>query len=203
MAEEKKTAKQYDNIIDAILDEREPDWKKLDLSDAKASGDEWLDRGHNEVDTDFEDEIEESATSHHTPVWGPKSGSDVYENRIAEKEAAQPRVNSVKADWRKDARRDQDAYNTQMGDNDSLIDELTMSVEKAYSSSNLAENSASKKEVSDAQVFKYVRDLLNQGVAPSKVAAKLEKLAEIELFNHQIATDYLAAQRGADGLGLS
>src|SRR5271157_1665029 len=197
MADEKKAAKQYDSIIDAILDEREPDWKQLDLSEAQKSGDEWLDRSHQYVDTEFEDEIAESA-SRHTPVW--KNSARAYEERIAEKEAAAPRVSAVQADWHKDARRDTDAYSTQMGDNDSLINELTMSLEKAQSSGNLKENSADKKEVSDAQIFKYVRDLLNQGMAPSKVAKKLEKIAEIELFNHQSATDYLQRNAGLMGL---
>jgi hypothetical protein len=91
-------------------------------------------------------------------------------------------------------------YKSKEGDNDSLMDEVTESIEKAYSSSNLAENSAAKKEVSDAQIFKYVKDLLNQGVSPAKVAAKLEKLAEIELFNHQSATDYLQRNAGLMGL---
>src|SRR5271157_3314860 len=197
MADEKKAAKQYDSIIDAILDEREPDWKQLDLSEAQKSGDEWLDRSHQYVDTEFEDEIAESA-SRHTPVW--KNSARAYEERIAEKEAAAPRVSAVQADWHKDARRDTDAYSTQMGDNDSLINELTMSLEKAQSSGNLKENSADKKEVSDAQIFKYVKDLLNQGMAPSKVAKKLEKIAEIELFNHQSATDYLQRNAGLMGL---
>jgi hypothetical protein len=199
MADEKKAAKQYDSIIDAFLDQREPDWKELDLSDAKKSGDDWLDRAHEEVDTDFEDEIAESA-SRHTPIWGPKSGSEVYEDRIAEKEAAQPRIQAVNANWHKDGNRWMEDYKSKEGDNDSLMDEVTESLEKAYSGSNLEENSAAKKEVSDAQIFKYVKDLLNQGVSPAKVAQKLEKLAEIELFNHQSATDYLQRNAGLMGL---
>lgn len=191
--------KPYDSIIDAFLDDREPDWKELDMTDAKKSGDDWMDRTHQYVDTDFEDEIAEAA-SRHTPVWGPKSGAHTYEERIAEKEAAAPRVTAVKADWRKDARRDNDAYSTEMGDNDSLLNEVTQSIEKAYSGSNLTENSADKKAISDEKVFKYVRDLLNQGMSPSKVAAKLEKLAELELFNHQSATDYLQRNAGLMGL---
>jgi hypothetical protein len=190
--------KPYSSIIDALLNEREPDWKGLDLEAEKKSGEEVLDRTHQYADKDFIDEIAESA-SKHTPVWGPKSGS--YEQRIAEKEAAAPRVSAVKADWRKDARRDQDAYSTRMGDNDSLMDEVTMTIEQAGREGNLRENSADKKEVSEAQVQKYVRDLLNQGTAPAKVAAQLRKLAEIELFNHQSATDYL--QRNAGLLGLA
>ena len=191
--------KPYDSIINAFLDVREPDWKELDLADAKKSGDEWMDRAHAEVDTDFEDEIAESA-SRHTPVWGPKSGTHEYENRIADKEKAAPRVNAVKADWRKDARRDNDAYKNEYGDNDQLMSEVCMTLDEAGREGDLKENSADKKAISDEKVFKYVRDLLNQGVSPSKVAAKLEKLAELELFNHQSATDYLQRNAGLMGL---
>jgi hypothetical protein len=192
MAEKKN--KQYDNIIDAMLDEREPDWKDLGMEDAKKSGEDVADWSHQYVDTTFEDDIAESA-SRHTPVWGPKSGAHTYEERIAEKEAAAPRINSVTAYRR------MDEYKSKDGDNDSLMDEVTESIERTYTNNNLAENSAAKKEVSDAQIQKYVRDLLNQGVSPAKVAKKLEKLAEIELFNHQSATDYL--QRNAGLLGLA
>lgn len=185
--------KPFSSILDAFLADREPEWSDLDLKDAKESGEEQLDRTHQYVDKEFMDDIAESV-SKHTPVWGPKSGHTEYEDRIAEKEAAAPRIHSVKANrWMED-------YKSKEGDNDSLMDEVTESIEKAYSGSNLAENSAAKKEVSDAQVFKYVRDLLNQGMSPAKVAQKIEKLAEIELFNHQSATDYLQRNAGLMGL---
>jgi hypothetical protein len=187
MADKKR---QYDSIIDAMLDEREPDWKDLDLADAKKSGEEQLDRTHQYIDKDFMDDIAESA-SRHTPIPNSKSGS--YEDRIAEKESATPRIHSVVA------RREQD-YKSQHGDNDSLMDEVTESIEKAYSGSNLAENSAEKKAITEAQAQKYVRDLLNQGMSPAKVAQQLQKLAEIELFNHQSATDYLQRNAGLIGL---
>lgn len=189
----------YSSIVDELLDDREPDWKDLGLEAEHKSGEEVLDRTHSMVDTDFMDDIAESA-SKHTPVWGPKSGRAEYENRIADKEAAQPRVNAVKADWHKDARRDGDAYKSEHGDNDSLMAEVTESLESAARGSDLSENSVEKKSITDAQVFKYVRKLLNQGMAPSKVAAQLKKLAEIELFNHQSATDYLQRNAGLIGL---
>jgi hypothetical protein len=191
MAEKKN--RQYDSIIDAILDEREPEWKDLGLGEAHASGEEQKDRTHQYVDKDFTDDIAESA-SRHTPVPPSKSAAHTYEERIAEKEAAAPRIHSVTAYRR------MDEYKAKEGDNQSLMDEVTESVEKAYSNNNLAENSAAKKEVSDAQVFKYIRDLLNQGNSPAKVAAQLQKLAEIELFNHQSATDYLQRNAGLMGL---
>src|SRR5271154_4520187 len=185
--------KQYDSIIDAFLDKREPEWDELDMADAKKSGEEITDWSHQYVDTKFEDDIAESA-SRHTPLWGGKSGQHLYEERIAEKEAAAPRINAVTANRR------MNDYKSKDGDNDSLMDEVTESIEKAYTNSNLAENSAAKKEISDAQAFKYVRDLLNQGVSPAKIAAQLQKLAEIELFNHQSATDYLQRNAGLIGL---
>lgn len=190
MADKKK---QYTNIIDEILDQREPNWKELGMEDAKKSGEEQQDRTHQYVDSEFMDDIAESA-SRHTPILGPKSGSRLYEERIAEKEAAAPRINAVTANRR------MNDYKSKDGDNDSLMDEVTESLEAAYSNSNLPENSASKKEISDAQVFKYIKDLLNQGMAPSKVAQKLEKLAEIELFNKQMSTDYLQRNAGLMGL---
>jgi hypothetical protein len=192
-----KKEHQYDSIIDAFLADREPDWKALDMEDAKKSGDEWMDRAHENVDTDFEDEVAESA-SKHTPIWGPKSGSEIYEQRIADKEKAQPRLGSVTENWHKDARRDEAAYNTEMGDNDLLMAEVTEDLAKA--DPKFKENSIGGKEVSDAEILKYVKDLLNQGMSPKKVAEKLEKRAEIELFNHQSATDYLQRNAGLIGL---
>jgi hypothetical protein len=196
--------KPYTSIIDAFLADREPDWKDLGIADAKKSGEEQLDRSHQYVDTDFEDELSEGI-SRHTPVWGPKSGkkqtaSEEYQERMAAKDMAAPRIAAAKDAWHKEAYPRQEDYKSDVGGNQSLLDELTMSADKAYSGSNLAENSAAKKEITDAQVQKYIRDLLNTGTSPAKVAAKLEKLAEIELFNHQSATDYLQRNAGLMGL---
>lgn len=185
--------REYDSIIDAMLDQREPDWKDLDLEAEHASGEEVADRTHQYVDKDFEDDIAESA-SKHTPIWGPKAGADIYENRIAEKETAAPRIHSVTAYRR------MDEYKSKDGDDASMFDEVTESIEKAHAHNDLAENSAAKKEVSDAEIQNYVRQLLNQGTAPAKVAEQLEKRAELELFNHQMATDYLQRNAGLMGL---
>src|SRR5271157_5253269 len=187
-----KKQQPYDSIIDAFLDKREPEWKDLGMEEEKKSGEEQLDRTHQYVDKEFMDDIAESA-SRHTPV-PPTGKSATYEDRIAEKEAAAPRITAVTANRR------MNDYKSKDGDNDSLMAEVTESIESAYTNSNLAENSAAKKEVSDAQVFKYVRDLLNQGKSPAKVAQALQKLAEIELFNHQSATDYLQRNAGLMGL---
>jgi len=81
-----------------------------------------------------------------------------------------------------------------------LLNELTMTLDKAESENRFGENSVEKKSWTDGQIQNYVRGLLNQGMSPSKVAAKLEKIAEIELFNHQSATDYLQRNAGLMGL---
>lgn len=190
-------AKPFDSIIDAFLSDREPNWKELGLADAKKSGEEALDRTGEYVDKDFMDEIAESA-SRHTAI--PPSKTSTLKNRMYEKEKAAPQINAVQADWHKSAVRSED-YRSKHGDNDSLLDEVTMSIEKAEGSANFAENSVAKKEISEGQVQKYIRDLLNQGTSPAKVAQQLEKLAEIELFNKGMATDYL--QRNAGMLGLA
>jgi hypothetical protein len=181
--------KPFSSIIDAFLADREPSWDKMGLEDAKKSGDEVLDRTHDFVDQDFIDEIAESA-SKHTAI--PPSKSATLQNRLYEKEKAAPQVASVKSNWHKDAVR---------SESDELMDEVTMSLEQAASEGNLKENSADKKEISDSAIQTYIRNLLNSGTSPSKVAAKIEKLAEIELFNKGMATDYL--QRNAGMLGLA
>jgi len=191
--------REYDSIIDNILDEREPDYKDLDMKDAKVSGDDLMNRTHQYVDSDWLSDIAESA-SHHTPISHPKSGSKEYTERIAEKEALIPRIGAVQDNWHKDARRDAEDYRSSYGDNDSLLNELTMTLDKAESENRFGENSVEKKSWTDGQIQNYVRGLLNQGMSPSKVAAKLEKIAEIELFNHQSATDYLQRNAGLMGL---
>jgi hypothetical protein len=188
----------YTSILDEILDSREPSWKDLDLDEAKKSGEETLDRTHSLIDRDFMDEISESA-SKHTPI--PPSKSATLTDRLREKEKASPRVSAVQENWHKDAYSREDEYRNAYGDSDSLFNEVTMSLEQAASGGNLKENTADKKEVTDAAVQKYIRGLLNQGTSPAKVAQKLEKLAELELFNHTTATDYL--QRNAGMLGMA
>lgn len=192
--------KQFDSIIDAFLADREPEWKDLNLADAKKSGEEQQDRTHQYVDHEFMDEIAESA-SHHTPI-PPTSKGATLRNRLQEKEKAPSRISAVQANWHKEAYPREDEFkNSEIGDNESLMNEVTESIEAAYSSGNLKENSADKKEVSDAAVQKYLKGLLNSGMSPNKVAEKLNKLAELELLNHQSATDYL--QRNAGMLGLA
>jgi hypothetical protein len=193
--------KVYSSIIDAFLDDREPDWKAVGLDTAKKEGETQLDRTHKYVDDAFMDEIAESS-SHHTPVPPTgKSAAKPLAERMREKERAASRISSAPADWQNmTATQHPEDYRSSLGDNQSLMDEVAMSIEQAGSGNNFKENRVQQKEWSDGQVQKYVRDLLNQGTPPNHVAAKLEKLAEIELFNHQMATDYLQREAGLLGM---
>ena len=205
MAEEKKP---YTSIVDAFLDDREPDWKDLGLKDAQGSGEEQLDRSHQFVDEEFMDEIAESA-SRHTPLWPGRTGSaeknaqqdrlerarGTHMDRMAAKDQHISGVAGSNQNWRVQATQHPEDYSTKLGDDDSLFAEVTETLESSASSGKVE-----KKNVSDAQVQKYVHSLLNQGMAPSKIAAKLKKLAEIELFNHQMATQYLQENAGLVGM---
>src|SRR5271170_6646460 len=78
-----KNEKVYSSIVDAFLDDREPDWKGLGMDDAKKEGETQTDRTHQYVDEEFMDDIAES-TSRHTPLW-PTTAS-------AEKKAQKDRL---------------------------------------------------------------------------------------------------------------
>jgi hypothetical protein len=182
----------YSSIIDEFLDSREPDWKDLGLKDAKKSGDEWLDRTHAEADEGFLDELAEGA-SKHTNV-PPNSKGATLQNRLIEKENAAPRLGSGRATSTRNASHAED-YKSAIGDDNSLLDEVTESIEAAEKSGKVE-----KKNRSDAEIKNYVKQLLNQGVPPARVAAQLKKLAEIELFNHQMGTRYLQDNAGLLGM---
>jgi DNA-binding transcriptional regulator YiaG len=68
----------------------------------------------------------------HTPEWGGKSGTHTYEERISEKEAASPRLHSVTAYRTED-------YKSKDGDDASLMNDVTESIESAYTNNNLAD----------------------------------------------------------------
>jgi hypothetical protein len=205
MADEKKP---YSSIVDAFLDDREPEWKDLGLAEAQDSGEEQLDRSHQYVDEKFMDEIAESA-SRHTPLWPARTGSasknaqrdslerarGTHLDRMAAKDRHISGVAGSDQNWRVQATQHPEDYSTKLGDDDSLFAEVTETLESAASTGKVE-----KKNVSDAQVQNYVHALLNQGMAPSKIAAKLKKLAEIELFNHQMATQYLQENAGLVGM---
>lgn len=182
----------YSSIIDEFLDSREPDYKALGLKDAKNSGDEWLDRTHAEADEEFLDELAEGA-SKHTNV-PPNSKGATLRNRLIEKENAAPRLGAGRATSTRNASHAED-YRSAIGDDESLVAEVTESIEAAARGGKVE-----KKNRSDAEIQRYVHDLLNQGVPPTKVAANLRKLAEIELFNHQMSTRYLQDNAGLLGI---
>lgn len=204
-----KNEKIYSSIVDQLLDDREPKWKDLGLADAQKSGEEQLDRTHQYVDTEFEDDIAESA-SHHTPVWPSgrsASAKDLQNQRLAEarathldrmasKDQAYSGVGGTTANWHGHvATQHPEDYKSSVGDDDSLFAEVTESLESAAGTGKVE-----KKEVSDGAVQRYIHNLLNQGESPAKIAKKLEKLAEIELFNHQTATRYLQDNAGLLGM---
>ncbi len=208
-----KNEKLYSSIVDAFLDDREPDWKTLGLKDAVDSGEFQQDRSHQYVDEEFMDDIAES-TSRHTPMWPTgRTGSaekkaqqarldaarGTHTERMAAKDDNISGVSGSSPNWRVATQHPQD-YKNSIGDDDSLFAEVTESIEAAYSSSKPKENSAGKVSITDSQALSLVHDLLNQGVSPAKIAAKLNKLAEIELFNHQMATQYLQANAGLIGM---
>lgn len=182
----------YSSIIDEFLDAREPDWKDLGLKDAKKSGDEWLERTRGEADMDFMDDIAEGASKH--TAMPPTSKGATLTNRLREKDAAAPRLGAGRyADTRTGANTDN--YKSAAGDDESLIDEVTLSLEEAAKGGKVE-----KKNRSDGEIKRYIHTLLNQGETPAKVASQLKKLAEIELFNHSMATRYLQDNAGMLGM---
>jgi len=200
----------YTPLIDQLLEDREPAWKDLGLDEAKESGEEQLDRTHQYVDEDFTDDIAESA-SRHTPVWPTGKSSNLNDlkkqrlaearsthlDRMAHKDQAFSGVGGSAENWRNHEASSPQDYKNSFGDDESLFAEVTQSLEQAGKDNNLAENSAEKKAISDAEVKKYIHDLLNQGVSPAKIA---RKLAELELMNHQIGTRYLQDNAGLLGM---
>ena len=81
------------------------------------------------------------------------------------------------------------------GEDDSLVAEITESFEEAAKGGKVE-----KKHRSDNEIKNYIKQLLNQGVPPARVAAQLKKLAELELFNHQMGTRYLQDNAGLLGM---
>ena len=155
----------------------------MGLKDAKSSGDEWLERTHSE-DEGLLDEL--AGASHHTSV-PPTSKGATLTNRLLEKENAAPRMGSGRTAQARTAGGG--------SDDESLVAEVTESLEEAAKGGKVE-----KKHRSDGEIQRYVKQLLNQGVPPVKVAAQLSKLAELELFNHQMGTRYLQDNAGLIGM---
>lgn len=173
-------SKPYSSILDSFLDleGREPDYNDAGLKDALESGEAVLDRTHAHAD-----DILDALTS-----GKGKSASNPYERRIAEKEASAPMVAAVKGDWRnKD-------YENELSDDDSILNDVATTFAKAEGAS------VEKKELSDNEVKSYIKQLLNNGVAPAKVAAQLNKLAELSVFNRTMSNDYLNRNAGLLGM---
>ena len=169
--------KVYSSVIDSFLDDREPNWEDVGLKDAVKSGEEQLDRTHDHVDEGFLDEIAEGA-SHHTPL-PPDSKSATFLNRMSEKEAAAPRLSAHQPAKARVAMHSEDYQNDT--NDQSIFDEVTATIEKAERDAD--PDNIEKRNQTDAEVKGYIHKLLNQGTAPSRVAALLEKVAEIELYD--------------------
>lgn len=200
----------FSSLIDQFLDDRAPDFEALDLEAAVDSGEQQLDRTHKYVDESFEDSIGESAESHHTPVWGPRSASAPgreQDNRNARLDAARKHAQERQGAKELRERSNGGAVTTTRtaGGNDfvnDLADDASVLIEKTYKITKAPSEAAlENKRISDTQIKKYIRDLLNQGEAPSKIAARLRRLAEnAPVFNRQMSTEYLNQQAGFLGL---
>ena len=193
MAQEKV----YASIIDNFLDDREPNWEQVGLTDAQKSGEEVKDRGDKYVDDAFLNDLADE--SHHTVV-PPSSKSAVLLNRMSEKESALPRLSA----GRKAATpvRLED-YQSELGDDESLVNEVTYSIEQAEGKAPESKQyGAEHRNQSDEEILRYVKKLLNQGTSPSKVAAQLEKIAVIELLDKKdnMGMNYLNENQGTLGM---
>lgn len=209
MAEQKKV---FSSIIDQFLDDRSPNWEELDLEGAVDSGEQQLDRTHKYVDEDFEDAIGESATSHHTPIWGPRSASSPSrEQQNREQRLATARAQAQEKASAKAAREGNGSMGgpttsvrtagTEIDFVNEIADDASVMKEKCYKI-NRAPGIAElpQKSVTDAKVQKYIETLLSQGHAPAKVAAVLFKLAEGQPFyNKQMSQEYLNQMTGLLG----
>ena len=183
--------KVYASIIDAILDEREPSWDEVGLSDAQKSGEKVKDLTGQYADDTFLDDI--AGESHHTELPSDSKSATLL-NRISEKESASPRLGSGQTATTHLGARPED-YKNSIGDDESLFSEVTMGLGEAESQATVE-----KRNRTDGEIKSYIRTLLNQGMPPARVAAQLKKLAEIELFNHQMGTKYLNENAGLMGL---
>jgi hypothetical protein len=180
-------AKPFQNYIDQFLEDYTPDYAEVGLAGAAESGKEQLDRTHDYVDEDFLEGLSDG-TSVHTqlPAGGrgtKRTGSQQAQDRQDEKEAAFPRVRASQV-INRTARALSD---------ESCFSDVVMKLEEAKN-----HGFSEKREVSEAEVQRYVRRLLNDGMPPVKVAMKIK--AELELFQHNMATDYLNRNAGLLGL---
>ena len=184
----------FSSIIDEFLADREPEWGDVGLKDAEKSGEKVEDRTHQYVDKKFMDEIAEGA-SKHTPLPSDSKSATLL-NRLAEQEAAAPRLSSGQIAKTHLGARPQD-YKNPIGDDASLFDEVTMNLSKAESSADIQ-----KRNRTDSEIKSYVHKLLNQGTPPAHITAQLEKMAELELLDKKdnMGASYLNQNAGLLGL---
>jgi len=179
----------YQNYIDQFLEDYMPDYEEVGLGPAAESGKEQLSRTHDYVDEDFLEGLSDDTNQHTQGPRGGKgtrTGSQQAADRAEAKEAAFPRVRASMV------------INRTAGalSDESLFSEVTMDIEAAKNHGKVE-----KREVSNEEVQRYLRRMLNDGVPPVKIAAQLGKLAEVLDFNRGMATDYL--NRNAGQLGLA
>ena len=187
----------YSSIIDEFLDDRKPDWEEVGLKDAVKSGEEQQDRTGEYVDDSFLDDL--AGKSHHTELPSDSKSATLL-NRMSEKESALPRLS---AGQKAAAPVRLEDYKSEVGDDESLFNEVTMTIEKAEGKAPESKQyGAEHRNRSDAEILAYVKKLLNQGVAPAKVAAQLEKVAELELLDKKdnMGMNYLNENQGTLGM---
>ena len=186
--------KPYSSILDEMLDEREPSWEDVGLADAKKSGEKQLNRTYQYVNKKFIDELAEGV-SHHTQLPSDSKSATLL-NRMAEKDAAAPRLGSGYLATTRLGSKPED-YRNPRGDDASLFDEVTMDLGKAEGTADIR-----KRNRTDSEIKGYVHKLLNQGTPPAHVAAQLRKLGELELLDKKdnMGASYLNQNAGLLGL---
>ena len=185
-------AEQYKSFIDQFLEDNIPDYEEVGLGPACTSGEELQDRTQQYVDQDFLEGLSDDTNVH---TEGPRGGRGVKKlkgagmqgqhRNIDDAPQALPRVRASNIINRTAAA---------LGD-ESVFEDAIMSIEEARN-----HGFTDKRVVSEAEVQRYVKSLLNGGMPPVKIAAQLEKMAELMLFNRQQATDYLNRNAGLLGM---
>ena len=175
----------YSSILDEILDDYSPDYSEVGLSEAKSSGDDLLDLTHNEIDKSFVKALEVTAANETRGATRAASAkSHRNEGDIGARDTG---IIASQDDWHGHAAK-------VISDDDNIIGEVMISMEKAKGTT------LESKAISDAEIKHVVDTLLSAGMEPSKVAAKLDKLAELNVFNRTLSHEYLDSQAGVLGL---
>lgn len=183
---------EYKSFIDQFLEEYTPDYEEVGLAGAVESGKEQLDRTHKYVDEDFLEGLSDD-TNVHTML--PAGGKGVRKGKGAGMHGqhrntdqggeALPKIRSTATINR----------TAKVLSDESVFDEVIMDLEAAK-----GYGTVEKREVTEAEIQSYIKKMLNGGMPPVKVAAALNKLAELTLFNQTKANDYLTRNAGLLGL---